>query len=542
MPRLGRRLVFVCVLLTMAGATPGLALAKRVALVIGNSAYQHTPQLSNPAHDAADVGATLRRLKFEVIEGSDLDKAGMDRTIRQFARALGNADVGLLFYAGHGLQVNGQNYLVPIDAKLEDASGLDFELVRLDLIHKTMERETKTSLLILDACRDNPLGRNLARAIGTRSADIGRGLAAVESGIGTLIAFSTQPGNVALDGSGRNSPFAAALVKHMPEPGQDLSSVLIAVRNEVMTATRNRQVPWEHSALRARFYFAEPPLAGNPERDAEELLWSVAADGKSLALLLVYIDLYPNGAHAAAAASLIDASKKQEASQSALAEKEAELRRAEEAEARAQLQKVQELMRTAEAERQAALKAAQEARAAAQAAREQQERLAKPTGESKSAALLRGPSEASPKGQPAISAAMLSRLIQVELRRVGCDPGSIDGTWSAKAKSALAEFARQAKVAIAVEAPSEAALDQLINRQGRICPLACEAGMVEKGGACVASGPAPSKAAATRQAGQGQDQCARYQRCANESGASLAGMGQGLGVILRTCGAKPAGC
>jgi uncharacterized caspase-like protein len=149
----------------MAGATPGLALDKRVALVIGNSGYQHTPQLSNPAHDAVDVGTTLRRLKFDVIEGIDLDKAGMDRTIRQFARALGNADVGLLFYAGHGLQVNGQNYLVPIDAKLEDASGLDFELVRLDLIHRTMERETKTSLLILDACRDNPLSRNLARAI-----------------------------------------------------------------------------------------------------------------------------------------------------------------------------------------------------------------------------------------------------------------------------------------------------------------------------------------------------------------------------------------
>jgi uncharacterized caspase-like protein len=524
----------------MAGATPGLALDKRVALVIGNSGYQHTPQLSNPAHDAVDVGTTLRRLKFDVIEGIDLDKAGMDRTIRQFARALGNADVGLLFYAGHGLQVNGQNYLVPIDAKLEDASGLDFELVRLDLIHRTMERETKTSLLILDACRDNPLSRNLARAIGTRSAEIGHGLAAVESGIGTLIAFSTQPGNVALDGSGRNSPFAAALVKHMPAPGQDLSSLLIAVRNEVMTATRNRQVPWEHSALRARFYFVEPPLAGNPERDAEELLWSVAADGKSLALLLVYIDRYPNGAHAAAAASLIDAIKTEETSQSALVQKEAELRRAEEAKTRAELQKAQELMRAAEAERQAALKAAQEARAAAQAAREQQERLARPAGESKTAALSPAPATAKP--QPEIGSARLSRLIQLELRRVGCDPGSIDGTWSAKSKSALAEFARQTKVAINVEAPSEAALDQLIKRQGRICPLACEGGMVEKGGACAASGPAPSKGTPSRQAGQGQDQCARYQRCANESGAGIAGMGQGIGIILRTCGAKPAGC
>src|SRR5215510_10203315 len=154
----------------------------RVALVIGNSAYQHTSKLVNPSNDASDLAKILKVLGYQVFEGIDLDKAGMDRSIRQFARALNNADAGVFFYAGHGLQVSGQNYLVPVDAKLEDASGLDFEMVRLDLVHKTMERETKTNVIFLDACRDNPLLRNLARAMGTRSSQIGRGLAPVESG------------------------------------------------------------------------------------------------------------------------------------------------------------------------------------------------------------------------------------------------------------------------------------------------------------------------------------------------------------------------
>src|SRR5262245_27132165 len=202
---------------------------KRVTRGIGNSAYQYTPKLWNRRNDGSDVAEDLKRLGYEVIEGFDLDKAAMDRVIHQFARALNKADAGVFFYAGHGLQVSGQNYLVPIDAKLEDASGLDFEMVRLDLVHRTMERESKTNVLFLDACRANPLARNLARAMGTRNTEIGRGLAPVESGIGTLISFSTQPGNVALDGTGRNSPFSEALARRLKLAAatEDLSTLLI---------------------------------------------------------------------------------------------------------------------------------------------------------------------------------------------------------------------------------------------------------------------------------------------------------------------------
>lgn len=233
------------------------AAQKRAALVIGNSAYAHAGALVNPANDASDVATALKELGFEVILGLDLDKRGFDAKVRDFSRALAQADTGLLFYAGHGLQVAGRNHLVPVDAQLGSERDLDFETVSLDFVLKQMEleREGKTNIVFLDACRDNPLARNLARSMGTRSASIGRGLAQVQSGVGTFIAYSTQPGNVALDGEGRNSPFAAALLRSVREPARNLTAVMIEVRKQVLTATAGKQVPWDHSALTGDFYF-----------------------------------------------------------------------------------------------------------------------------------------------------------------------------------------------------------------------------------------------------------------------------------------------
>jgi formylglycine-generating enzyme required for sulfatase activity len=248
----------ICILLYLIPVSTAALAERRVALVIGNSAYRHASELTNPRNDAADMAAALKALGFEVVDGIDLDKAGMDGKLREFADRLSGADAALFFYAGHGLQVSGVNYLAPIDARLTTAAALNFEMVRLDLIQQTMEAEAQTNILFLDACRDNPLARNLARAMGTRSGSIGRGLAAAESGIGTLISYSTQPGNVALDGSGRNSPFAAALVARIKTDNDALGDLLIAVRNDVMQATAKKQVPWEHSALTGKFYFRTP--------------------------------------------------------------------------------------------------------------------------------------------------------------------------------------------------------------------------------------------------------------------------------------------
>lgn len=235
---------------------PALA-AKRVALVLGNSAYTHAPALPNPVNDANEVAAKLQALDFTVSLAVDATKAETDAILREFANALEGAEVAIFFYAGHGLQVAGQNYLVPVDAKLAKERDLEFEAVRVDFILKQMElgREDKTNVVFLDACRDNPLSRSLARTMGTRSASVGKGLAQIDAGVGTFIAYSTQPGNVALDGKGTNSPFTEALLKRMTEPGRNLTSVMIDVRKDVIAATDGQQVPWDHSSLTGEFYF-----------------------------------------------------------------------------------------------------------------------------------------------------------------------------------------------------------------------------------------------------------------------------------------------
>ena len=252
------------------------AAEKRVALVVGNSAYVHAAALPNPVNDAGDMAKALTEVGFEVILGLDLSKQALDGKVRDFARAIDKADVALFFYAGHGLQASGRNYLMPVDARLQSERDLDFEAVSIDFVLKQMEleRDGKTNVVFLDACRDNPLARNLARTMGTRSASIGQGLAQVQTGVGTFIAYSTQPGNVALDGQGRNSPFTAALTKGLREPGRNLTSVMIDVRKDVLAATGGKQVPWDHSALTGDFYFqlaAAPgtlPKTAAPSPDA----------------------------------------------------------------------------------------------------------------------------------------------------------------------------------------------------------------------------------------------------------------------------------
>ncbi len=255
----------------MAASAPASA-EKRVALVIGNSAYQHTGTLKNPSNDATDMARTLRELDFEVIDGTDLTKRDMVKRIRTFADKVRGADVGLFYYAGHGLQVNGRNFLAPVDAKLSSDVDLDFEAVELDLVLKQLERSSRLSLVFLDACRDNPLAMQLAQT--SRSLGIGRGLAQVEKAVGMMIAFSTQPGNVALDGDGRNSPYTAALLRHIAAQGRSINDTMIEVRRDVLEQTDGKQVPWENSSLTGQFFFKPaplPPTAGGPNETAAQI-------------------------------------------------------------------------------------------------------------------------------------------------------------------------------------------------------------------------------------------------------------------------------
>jgi tetratricopeptide (TPR) repeat protein len=247
-------------------ATPG----KRAALVIGNSAYKFTSALANPANDAGDIAKTLRELGFDVVVGINLDRERLNEAIREFARKLDDATLGIVFYAGHGLQVEGKNYLLPVDAKIERKEDLDLATVELGRILERMESKRRVSIVFLDACRDNPLSRSpkVANASGrglgpvkesaTRSVDDSQGLAAVRGAAGTLIAYSTQPDNVALDGEGRNSPFATALLKYIATPGLEIESMMKQVRLDVIAATDQKQVPWGHSSLVGNVYLRQP--------------------------------------------------------------------------------------------------------------------------------------------------------------------------------------------------------------------------------------------------------------------------------------------
>jgi uncharacterized caspase-like protein len=250
---LKRLTAMLCGVMALLAISGPAAAEKRVALVIGNSAYQHTAALKNPSNDATDIAGKLRALGFEVIDGTDLSKGEMESRIRAFADKLQGSDVGLFFYAGHGLAADGRNFLAPVDAKLQSETDLDFEAVDLSLVLKQMERNSRVSLVFLDACRDNPLALNLAAT--SRSLQVSRGLARVDRAVGMMIAFSTQPGNVALDGEGRNSPFTNALLHHIDAEGTSINDMMIEVRNDVLKETDGKQVPWENSSLTGQFFF-----------------------------------------------------------------------------------------------------------------------------------------------------------------------------------------------------------------------------------------------------------------------------------------------
>jgi len=228
----------------------------RVALVIGNAAYTSATPLANPANDAREMSGALRDLGFKVIEGYNLNSSTMRSKIAEFGAALPGAGVALFYYAGHGMQVAGKNYLVPVDAKLERPSSLGVEAIEVSTVISDMEAEKRVNLVFLDACRDNPLSKNLARSMGgSRSTAVGQGLAQLNAGIGTLITFATSPDTIALDGSGRNSPFTQAMLKYIRTPGLEIRSMLTRVRADVIKATNEQQVPWDHSSLTGDFYF-----------------------------------------------------------------------------------------------------------------------------------------------------------------------------------------------------------------------------------------------------------------------------------------------
>ena len=250
------------------GNAGGAAAASRVALVIGNSAYRHAEELPNPRNDATAVADVLRRADFEVDLKTDLDQLGLQHALRDFGLTAESADIALVFYAGHGVQVAGENYLLPIDATLERERDLLYEALPLNLVMGEVAQAQKLGLVILDACRNNPLAEQLRRVLGPiRSRLVGAGLARMDNlPSDTMVAFATRPGEVAVDGSGPHSPYTTALLRHIEEPGVELNLLFRKVRDTVLEETAYRQEPRTYDALGADpFYFIQPKPNQRPQ-------------------------------------------------------------------------------------------------------------------------------------------------------------------------------------------------------------------------------------------------------------------------------------
>jgi uncharacterized caspase-like protein len=293
-------IAFACaVLLVCVGALPGHA-DKRVALVIGNGAYATAPRLPNPRNDAEDVAASLKRAGFETITGFDLDKAGMDDATIRFARAVRDADVALFYYSGHAMQFAGVNYLMPVDAKLSDEADLR-RMTRVDEVVVDLQQARTVRILVLDSCRDNPLAEDLKRSIGlSRAASLQRGLARIDTPQGMIVAFATQAGHTAADGTDRNSPYTAAFLRHIEAP-DEIGTVFRRVSADVYEATKHVQIPELQLSMIGEFYLYARSAADAPARagsDDGERAWAAVKDTTSIAVLEAFIRQYGDGLYA----------------------------------------------------------------------------------------------------------------------------------------------------------------------------------------------------------------------------------------------------
>lgn len=299
----------------------------RQALVIGNSAYKGLPALRNPGHDAAAVGKKLAELGFTVRTEIDTTSDQMIRAIGEFTQQLGEArskdlaTAAVLFFAGHGCQIDGENFLLPVDGDVHNRLDLQHRTIAVDLVLEALSSAAHASVVLLDCCRENPLPQTLAPA--SRSLAVPQGLANVRAPKGVYVAFATQPHFVALDGDGDNSPFTEALVQFMGAPGKHVSDVLMDVRKAVYEKTNGQQIPWDHSALFEPFRFAAGDITkteGMSEEDRrrvleaeaearEESYWQIVRKTGDVNFIQSFVTQFPNSKYRSASLARIDSLK-----------------------------------------------------------------------------------------------------------------------------------------------------------------------------------------------------------------------------------------
>ena len=516
------RLFVLLILATWLWIGPALA-EKRVALVVGNSAYKNVARLANPANDATLVGGMFRKAGFDSVDIKlDLTVVDMRKALRDFGSKVRDADVAVIYYAGHGIELDGTNYLIPTDAALETDTDVLDEAFPLDRVLFAVEPAKQLRLVILDACRDNPFAKTMKRTVASRA--IGRGLAKVEpTSPNTMIAFAAKAGSTASDGDSKNSPFAAALVERLPTPGLDLRKAFGFVRDDVLKTTGYKQEPFVYGSLGGDdvALVAAKPVATGPQANPDSEIrrdYELALQLGTRDVWTAFLNRYPSGfytdlakaqlnrisaedARAAAAEKArlaeeekakfaAERAKKAEQEKAAAAAKAAEdariaaekAKQIEEAKAAAaeQRRKDAEAAAKALADKQAAEKAlaekiASERAAAELAAKEKAQRDA----EQKVAALA--PAQSAPSMSPQETA----KLVQSELRRVGCLAAAADGDWNATSQRSLTLFNQHAGTKLDPKLASFEALDMIKSKPGRVCPLVCNRGFKADGDTCV---------------------------------------------------------
>jgi uncharacterized caspase-like protein len=511
MTRAVRTIVF---LLLLAGSclNAGQASAeKRVALVIGNSAYDKVARLGNPANDAALMAETFKSAGFESVElRRDLKVGDMRRALRDFLDKARDADVAVVYYAGHGIEVDGTNYLIPVDAVLERDADIYDEALSLDRVLVSVEPAKQLRLVILDACRDNPFTRSMKRTVASRA--IGRGLAKIEpTNPNTLIAFASKAGSTASDGDGKNSPFATALARHVTKPGVDLRKAFGYVRDDVLKSTGNRQEPYVYGSLGGDDFPLVPakPIATGPQADPNAAIrkdYELALQLGTREAWEAFLRSYSEGFYADLAKGQLRKVSAEE-TRAAAAEK---ARLAEQEKARLAAEGARQ---AEQAKAAAAAKAAEEARIAAEKAKQiEQEKAAaaekarlaeqekvrtaaektKQAEQEKALAAEKVAAEKKeqlaalpPPAEKSETATDLPRALQSELRRVGCNTGAVDGNWNTASQKALDLFNKHAGMKLDAKGASADALDAVKGKTGRICPLVCETGYRADGDRCV---------------------------------------------------------
>lgn len=394
----------------------------RLAIVIGNSDYasERIPDLPNGRNDAEGLTQSLERLKFDVLSGYDLSAEGFEKLFREADAKLPHASAVMIFFSGHGLQIQGVNYLLPVDTP--DPESLDQvtqHSIKLNDVIARFSSRNRQTFIFLDACRNDPLGEG---------AKLAGGLAQVEVGENTFIAFATQPGNIAVDGTGNNSPFTTALLKNVEIPGLSISDMMIRVRNETESLTYGRQVPWDQSNLREQFYFTEQQeldpvqlsaslsrILSDPQAK-DRLQVELASNDLQTAVIIVgqnlrSVDVAPSADQQAKSVGIEVASLSQQADI--------------ESARQSTVSRLETLISSLES----------------QEADEQ-------------------------KRDKSVD---LARSIQTELRRLGCYRMTVDGDWGKGSIRALTEYYRNTKQQVASTEPTVELLGDLFLKSGRIC-------------------------------------------------------------------------